>query len=127
MNPGTFVFSEIIDTLLYWTSFHVALTGLMFVTIITFWRYWNKRGKLGKLLSDSSYGVYIIHTIIVGAIAMLLLDVGLPSLVKFVIVMISAYMVSNGLVGLYRYMLLKLKMMIKNIAFVQKHKKDYAT
>ena len=46
--------------------------------------------------------MYIIHVIVVGAIALPLLAVTLPAMVKFLILMATAYVASNVIVSVYR-------------------------
>jgi peptidoglycan/LPS O-acetylase OafA/YrhL len=47
-------------------------------------RYFNKQGKVARLLSDSAYGVYIIHTPVIVGIAALFLQWDINQLVKFI-------------------------------------------
>ena len=102
MIPRVFIFSEIADTILIWLNFHLSLAGLMFVLIYTFRFYLNKQCRFSAALSANSYNVYIIHTVLIGGIAFLMLNSGIPSLIKFVILTISAYATTNGLVSIYR-------------------------
>ncbi len=46
---------------------------------------WNEQGTLTKEFSRSAYAVYIIHPLVLLLVSLLLKDVHLPSLVKFVI------------------------------------------
>lgn len=55
-------------------------------------RYWNRAGRLGRALSDSSYDIYLTHYWFV-----VFLQIGLsewaagPGLVKFVLVLAAAW------------------------------------
>ncbi len=102
MNPGVFVFSEIVDSLLLWLNFHLSLLSLLFVIINSFRYYFNKQGKITKELNNNSYNVYIIHVIVMGGIALTMLHTGIPSLLKYLILTVSTYVASNIIVYFYR-------------------------
>jgi hypothetical protein len=62
----------------------------------------NKPGKITQALNKNSYGVYIIHTIVLGGFALILLDTGIPSLLKHLILTVSTYIACNLIVTFYR-------------------------
>ncbi len=101
-NPGGFIFSPEIDLLLRWTSFSLSLVCLIYLSVETFWRYIDRTGRTWNELNKNSYGVYIIHVIVMAVIAILLLSVPLPSLVKYLTLTLLTILVSNLLVSLYR-------------------------
>ena len=101
-NPGNYIFSEIFDVILVWFSFHLSLFGLLYLTISTFRYYLNKKGKILNRLSNCSYGVYIIHFIVMGAIAAILLKATLPALAKYATLIVSTYGASVLIVSLYK-------------------------
>jgi fucose 4-O-acetylase-like acetyltransferase len=101
-KPGNFIVSETIDRLIVWFSFHVSLLCLVYVMIETFRRYLDKQGKLRNELNKNSYYVYIIHVIVTGGIALLMLNTAIPSLLKYLILTVSTYVVSNLIISLYR-------------------------
>lgn len=102
MTPRVFVFSKTIDILLYWLAFHLALATLLTVLVNTYRIYWDRDWGVGKILNENSYAVYILHTVVLGAIALFLLDMKLTSLLKFLILTVMTYVVSNGIVCLLR-------------------------
>jgi hypothetical protein len=102
MKPGSHIFSEVVDALLTWTSFHLSLLCLLFVMINTFRYYLNKQGKITKELNRNSYNVYIIHVIVIGGIALTMLNAAIPSLLKYLILTVSAYAACNLMVYFYR-------------------------
>jgi len=106
-HPGEFRISEIADTGLIWLNFHFALAGLLFVLIYLFKFYVNKQSAIGKVLSQSSYNVYIIHVVVLGALALPLINIELPSLLKFVILTASTYVVCSLLLYLYQMIIKK--------------------
>ncbi|MFC1506406.1 acyltransferase family protein [Thermoproteota archaeon] len=102
MAPGHFIFSQIIDSLLLWFSFNLSLLCLLFVMISTFRYYLNKQGRIGKEWNKNSYYVYIIHVIVLGVIALTMLNVAIPSLLKYLVLTVSTFVVSNLIISLAR-------------------------
>jgi glucan biosynthesis protein C len=70
--------------------------------ITIFRRYLNRQGKISKELNKNSYGVYIIHVIVMGAIALTMLNTSIPSLLKYLILTVSTYVACNLIISLYR-------------------------
>ena len=87
--------------LAWWVSFHFGALVMVYVMVESFWRYVDKPGKLWMTLSQNSYGVYIIHVIMIGVFGTLLLNTGLPALVKYPLLIILTYVGSNLLVSGY--------------------------
>ncbi|MCB9434766.1 MAG: acyltransferase family protein [Ardenticatenaceae bacterium] len=100
-SPGNFIVSQTIDRVVIWFSFQLSLFSMVYVMIETFWRYFDKTGALWRELNQNSYYVYIIHVIVLGVIATLLLNTAMPSLLKYMTLAVSTFIVSNILVSLY--------------------------
>jgi surface polysaccharide O-acyltransferase-like enzyme len=107
-NPAEFPITPLYR-LAWWLSFHLSLVVLMYVMIESFWRYLDKSGKLWSELSRNSYGVYIIHVIVIGIFGTLLLGLSLPAVVKYLLLIVSTYVGSNLLVSGYRALVQELK------------------
>ena len=90
--------------LIWWFSFYLSLLCLMYVMVETFWRYFDKTGRIWSELNRNSYGVFIIHVIVIGVIGTLLLNLGLPAVVKYLLLAVLTYLVSNLIVSGYRYL-----------------------
>ena len=99
---GDYIFSEMIDTLLLWLSFHVSLLCVLYFLIGTFRYYLDKSGKISSELNHNSYNVYIIHVVVMGGVALGLLYTTIPSLLKFFVLIIATYAVCNLIVSFYR-------------------------
>ena len=84
-KPGHYIVSRIIDRSIVWFSFHLSLLCLAYVMIETFRHYLDKQGKLINELNKNSYYVYIIHVIVMGGIALLMLNTAISSLLKYLI------------------------------------------
>ncbi len=87
---------------LLWLSFHLSLYGMIWLLTLAFQRIWNMAGSFSRLLSAQSYSVYIIHTIVLGVIAMAMLNVALPAAVKLLIATIATFTACNGIVYAFR-------------------------
>ena len=95
--------------LIWWLSFDLSLLCLMYLMIGSFWRYVDKTGRIWSELNHNSYGVYIIHVIVIGVFGTLLLNLSLPALVKYPLLFLSTYLVSNLLVSVYRSLVQTMK------------------
>jgi peptidoglycan/LPS O-acetylase OafA/YrhL len=100
-NSGQFIISGMVDVAIVWLGFHLSLLGLMYLFINTFRYFLNRKGKVLILLNECSFGVYVLHFIVVGAIALMLLEAAMPSIGKYVLLAITAYIASNLIVYLY--------------------------
>ncbi len=101
-NPGNFIISRTIDVALTWFGFHLSLFGLMYISINTFRYYLNRDGKFLAWLNRCSFGVYIVHFIVMGVTAAILLHAALPSLIKYTLLIATTYAVSNLIVYSYQ-------------------------
>lgn len=90
--------------LVWWISFYLALLCLQYVMTVSFWWYFDRTGRLWQELNRNSYGVYIIHVIVIGVFGTLLLSVSLPAVVKYLLLIVLAYTFSNLIVSGYRWL-----------------------
>ena len=95
--------------LIWWISFHLSLLSLLYAMVVTFWLYFDRTGRISSELNKNSYGVYIIHVILIGVFGTLLLNLNLPALVKYPVLIILTYGVSNLVVSLYRALVQSLR------------------
>jgi fucose 4-O-acetylase-like acetyltransferase len=102
VKPGDYLISEIVDTLLIRLNFILSLGYLLYTMITTFRKYLNIQGKIGKELSKNSYFVYIVHVIVMGAIALIMLNTAIPSLLKFLLLTALTFVISNLIISCYR-------------------------
>ncbi len=94
--------SEFIDRIFYYTSALATMLSMLYVLIYVFTFYFNKINPLMTQLNRSSYSVYIIHTIVMGVLALLLLRVQMPAMLKFVILSLSTFFFSNMIIYTYQ-------------------------
>jgi hypothetical protein len=90
-KPGHYIISEIIHKIILWFTYLLSLLCLMYVMVETFRRYLDKPGKLRNELNRNSYYVYIIHVIVMGGIAWLMLNTAIPSLLKYLLLTALTY------------------------------------
>lgn len=102
IHPGAHLFSVTLDRLLFHLSFMASLLSLLYLTINTFRYFLNGQGTLSRELSRNSYSVYIIHTVVLGGVALVLVSIGIPSLLKHVLLAVLTYSASSLLVYGYR-------------------------
>jgi len=88
--------------LMWWSSFYLSLLCLLYLMVETFRRYFDRTGSLWSELSRNSYGVYIIHVIVIGVFGTILLNLPVPAVVKYLTLIALTYVVSNLLVSGYR-------------------------
>jgi peptidoglycan/LPS O-acetylase OafA/YrhL len=91
--------------LIWWSSFHLSTLSMVYVMVESFWRYVDKGGTVWRELNKNSYGVYIIHVIVIGIFGTLLLNMDRPAMLKYVLLILSVYLGSNLIVALYRFVL----------------------
>ena len=100
---GASLISPVVDMLLLWAFFYLAQLCLVYLSVQTFWRYVDRTGKIWKELNRNSYYVYIIHVIVLGVIALLLLNLPMPSLAKYLTLTVATFLACNLIVSLFRW------------------------
>jgi len=102
VKPGDYLISEFVDILMLRLNFVLSLGYLLYVMVTTFKKYLNRKGNIWNELNKNSYGVYIIHVTVMGGIALAMLNTSIPSLLKFLILTVTTFAVSNLIVSIYR-------------------------
>ena len=85
----------LIDRVLLWASFTLSLVCFVYLIVETFRRYFDHSGVILAVLSRNTYYVYIVHVIVLGGIALLLVEVAIPSVAKFLMLGVSTYLASS--------------------------------
>jgi len=101
-NQGQFIISGPMDVALTWFGFNLSLLGMMVILINTFRYYLNRGGKYLAWLNKCSFGVYIVHFIVMGVGATVWLHAAMPSLIKLTLLIIITYTASNLMVSGYQ-------------------------
>ena len=97
-----------LDRILLWLGYHLSLLCLLYLMVTTFRYYLNKQGRILKALNENSYNVYIIHVIVIGGIALIMLNTTIPSLLKYLILVVATWIISNLIVSFFRNLIQKL-------------------
>jgi len=95
--------------LIWWLSFDLSLLCMLYLMVETFWRYLDKTSSIWRELNKNSYGVYIIHVIVIGVFGTILLNLDLPAIVKYLLLAVLTYLVSNLLISGYRKVTTEIK------------------
>jgi peptidoglycan/LPS O-acetylase OafA/YrhL len=85
---------------------------MVYVMVESFRFYVDRTGRTGRIwreLNRNSYGVYIIHVIVIGIFGTLLLNLDLPALAKYPMLIVLTYVGSNLVVSVYRTLVRALK------------------
>lgn len=104
-NPGQYIISGSIDLVLIWSSFNLSMLGMIYLLICTFRYYFNKTGSIMRRVNSYSYGVYIIHFVVFGGIALILIDSTASSIFKYITVTLTTFVMSNLIIFVYRSVL----------------------
>jgi len=102
-----YIISEFADGLMYYAAVLLSAFSFLYIFVHLFRLRLNKTGRILRELSKNSYAVYVLHMVVIGVFSLMLLNISMPALVKFAIVMILAFVVSNFLVSAYRALLQK--------------------
>ena len=99
-NPEAFEFTNLYR-LIFYLSFNLSVLSLVYLMVVSFRRYLDKTGRIWDELNRNSYGVYIIHVIMIGIFGMLVISLSLPAVVKWILLFILTYTGSNLVVSGY--------------------------
>ncbi len=104
IDPGReyYFVSELVDRLIYYISVLLSMLSFLHVFIYIFRYRFNKSGFLMHQLNKNSYSVYIIHMIVMGLSALVLLPLPVAAMVKFLLLTTITFIVSNLIMYLYR-------------------------
>jgi hypothetical protein len=95
--------------LVWYLSFYLSLLCMMYLMIESFWRYLDRTSWIWSELNRNSYGVYIIHVIVIGIFGTLLLNLDLSALAKYLLLVVLTYAGSNLIVSGTRALVQSLK------------------
>jgi hypothetical protein len=104
IDPGRnyYFISGTIDVLVYYLTALLSMLSLLHILIYTFRFNFNKSNGLMRELNKNSYAVYIIHIVVMGVIALLLINVNVPTFFKYLILTILTLVISNVIATVYR-------------------------
>ncbi len=94
--------SAFADRILYYASGMASMLSLLHVLVYSFKKSLNKTTPLLSELSRNSYSVYIVHVVVMGVIALAMMNIQLPGMLKFLILSILTFAVSNMMISSWR-------------------------
>jgi len=97
-----FYISEFVDRVFYYISALLVMFSFLYVFIHVFRFSLNKTNHLMSQINRSSYSVYIMHVVVMGVIAIVLLRLQVPSMLKFLILTITTFALSNMIIYSYQ-------------------------
>lgn len=97
-----FFISEMADRIVYYSTAILSMLSFLYILIHVFRFFFNKTNELMMVLNRNSYSVYIIHTVVLGLLALILLPVAIPAFFKYLILTISTFILSNMIIYSYR-------------------------
>lgn len=100
-NREFYFLSSVGDRLFYYLSLYILALSFIHILVYPFYNSLNKTNSFSKYLNANSYYVYIIHMVVIGIVAIPVLKFEIPLMLKFAIISILAYLLSNLLVSMY--------------------------
>jgi len=107
IEPGRnyYFVSNTVDRIAYYGTMLLSMLSFLYIFMRTFQAYFDKSTRLMRQLNRNSYSVYVVHMIVIGVVALWLVDVHMPVIVKYLVLAIATFTVSNLIVSAYRWLL----------------------
>ena len=99
-HPASLIISPEADGLLLHILFHGGLAGILYFLIGIFKFF--PLPKTAEKLNPNTYGVYIIHNVILGIFALMMLHLNIRGTLKFMLLSLATFTVSHAMVWAYR-------------------------
>lgn len=93
-----FYLSALGDRIVFYASALISMFGFLYLILFSFQRSFNKFYSILDRINPNSYYVYLIHMILLGIIAMLLVPLHLPVWVKYILLAALTFIASHSLV-----------------------------
>jgi len=98
--------SPTFDRIIYYSTEIIAMLSFIYIFVDLFKFNINKSGKIWSELNKNSYNVYIIHMIVLGMIALPLVYISIPAIVKYFLLAILTFIISNSIISIIRRLFL---------------------
>lgn len=104
IEPGRnyYFVSEFADRIAYYMTALLSMLSFLYVFIHLFRFNFNQINTLMTQLNRSSYSVYIIHIVVMGFIALAMINLHINGFIKFIVLTLSTYILSNSIVIVYQ-------------------------
>ncbi|NNE29842.1 MAG: acyltransferase [Saprospiraceae bacterium] len=101
-NREYYFVSNSIDRIAYYSTMIITMLSILYLLLASFKSRLNWTNSLLEELNKNSYYVYIIHMIVLGLVAVPLLSVSIPAFLKFLVLTILTFIISNLFVSAYK-------------------------
>lgn len=120
ITPGRnyYFISEFIDGIAYHITFVISMLSFLYVLIHVFRFKFNGINPIMKQLNSASYNVYIIHMIVIGVLALILINLPIAAFFKFIILSIFTFIISHLIVYGYQQSKQKIFTMKTSLIFL---------
>ncbi len=105
ITPGRnyFFISDFADRAVYYATGLASMLSFLYIFIHAFRFSFNRRYRIMEPLNRNSYAVYVLHTVIMGVIGVVLMRTELSALVKYPLLTLLTFVLTNLLVSGYRW------------------------
>ncbi len=97
-----FYISDFVDRVGYYSSTLLAMLSFMYILIHSFRQSFNKNYKIMAQLNKNSYQVYIIHMVVLGVLAVILVNITIPAFLKYIVLTVATFAISSSIVTAYQ-------------------------
>ena len=101
-NRNYFFISDFVDRLFYYASAILTMLSFLHVFVHAFRYNLNKTNKILSELSKNSYSVYIIHMIVLGVVAVTMMNLHIHGAIKYFVLTAVTFVFSNMLIYSWR-------------------------
>ncbi len=100
ITPGRdfYFVSKFWDKLALYISLVLSVLSFLHVWINLFQSKFNKTNVLLEIMNHNSYYVYVIHIIVIGLFALVLLNISLPVLIKYIVLIVLSFSGSHAII-----------------------------
>ena len=102
-----FFISDPIDRMVYYITALLSMFSFLYVLLYVFKFNFNKTNRLMTQLNKNSYSVYITHVVVLGILALMMIHLPIPAIVKYLLLTILTFTLSNFLIFAYERLLKK--------------------
>lgn len=104
IEPGRnyFFVSQTVDRLAYHASMLLSMLSFLYIFLHGFQRSLDRRSPLWDRLNANSYYVYVIHMVVLGVVALALVNLPWPVFVKYLLLGIVTFVLCNLLISAQR-------------------------
>lgn len=104
-NRNFFIINYQMDVVVYNLSLIIAMFSFLQIFLHIFKRYINKTNGILNRLSLNSYYVYIVHIPVIGLLGLVILNINVAPIIKYILLFATTYFTSNVISSLYRILL----------------------